>query len=616
MKRDFVSIMLLTLFVSAFSLFLSIRAAQSESEAESEETGLKIAGFQWGGAIELGYRFTDIDGSRNRYKETVNLMEGFRLFELSLWGKNLDEKKGLVDYFSLNTTGIGDPFPYGRLEIKKNKVYDFVATYREYKYFSERGDTGSPLTDFPFNFNQKSTLGTIGLSVFPKDDVKLNFGYRRYERDGDAFVPRVFLIPDQKQDLNERLNEYFVSADFPIANWDFHVKQDYWNFQSSNKLEGPQQFEKPDSRVNTYVSTIKAHTKFGERWDLDTGYIFAYSEGRADLLTSPNPFVSSGDSKFNFYTNVFELGLSYLLMPSLIAHFDYRFHTLNQDGRANTDPFLGAPANVNTDFNLMAHTGTLQLEYIPKENLTLRAGVRFQYRDINGDNFVVNRFDGGKHPNDTEIFAFGWVASASWKPFKFLSLFGEYQGANFNNPYTWISPENENIAKVKIKYDTPIEKLNLIGTFSWRRRVNPDQEYRVDAQDYTITATYQPAFLPKLSLDGSFTYEKIQNSKNITNEFPSPAFTRFSFDSDALIYTAGISYEGIYKGLGARVNGSYAKTTKENPQRYADFVLSLWYKNRYVTPILTFERTYLHDHLVRAESFDANLITLSLRKEF
>jgi hypothetical protein len=617
MKRDLVRIMLLTLFVSAFSLFLSIRAAQSESGAEPDETGLKIAGFQWGGAIELGYRWTDIDGSRDRYKTTVNLMQGFRLFELSLWGRNLDEKKGLVDYFSVDTTGIGDPFPYGRLEIKKNKVYDFVATYREYKYFSEVEATGNLVTGFPFNFNQRSTVGTVGLSVFPKDDVKLNFGYRYYARDGDALIPSVFLLPDQKQNLDERLNEYFISADFPIANWDFHVKQTYWNFENNNKMEGPQQFENPDSHWNTYVSTIKAHTKFGERWDLDTGYIFAHSEGRADLLTSPNPFVSSGDSKTSSNINVFELGLSYALIPtSLIAHLDYQFHSVDQNGRANTDPFLGAPVNANTDYNLLAYTGTLQLEYILKENLTLRGGVRFQYRDINGDNFVVNRFDGGKHPNNTDIFAIGWVASASWKPFKFLSLYGEYQGANFDNPYTWISPENQNIAKAKIRYDTPIEKLSLIGTFSWRRGVNPDQEYRVDVQDYTITATYQPSFLPKLLLDYSFTYEKVQNSQNITNELPTPPYTRFSFDSDALIYTAGISYEGIYKGLGAKVNGSYAKTTKENPERYADFVVSFWYKNKYFTPIFTFEKTYLHDQLVRASSFNAYLYTLSLRKEF
>ena len=44
--------------------------------------------FQWGGSIELGYRLTDIEG-RNRYKEVVNLMEGLKLFDLSLYGSRI-----------------------------------------------------------------------------------------------------------------------------------------------------------------------------------------------------------------------------------------------------------------------------------------------------------------------------------------------------------------------------------------------------------------------------------------------------------------------------------------------------------------------------------------------
>ena len=65
------------------------------------------------GDIEVGYRFTDIEG-RNRYKETVNLMEGVRLFDLNLSG-NDPQKKGLADTFRLNLNRIGDPFPLAGL---------------------------------------------------------------------------------------------------------------------------------------------------------------------------------------------------------------------------------------------------------------------------------------------------------------------------------------------------------------------------------------------------------------------------------------------------------------------------------------------------------------------
>ena len=580
-------------------------------DVRSEDSGLTAGGFQWGGSIELGYRLTDVDG-RERYKEVVNLMEGLRLFDLTLVGRNLDEKKGLVDFFSFNVSGIGDPFPSGRLEIKKNKAYDIIATYREYKYFFNREDNFF-FTD-NHDFNQRSRRGTLALSLFPKEDFRLNLGYSHSQRDGDAAVPRLTFPFAVEQELKERLNEYFISADFPIGNWDFHIKQSFWSFLNRNKTKGPQ-FEERDEHVGTYVSTIKTHTRFGERWDLDAGYIYAHSKGESDLTTVPEIGVDSGKGRFNFNTHIFELGLSYLLTEGLLFHADYRFHTLDQDGRANTDQLLSSPANTGTDFNMLAHTGSFQLEYLPRENLTVRAGYRVQYRDINGENFVVSQFDGGKDPGNTEVFAHGWIASADWKPYKFLTFFGEYQGSNFDNPYTRISPDSENIAKIKVKYDTPIQSLSLKGTALWKRRVNPDQEYRVDVRDFIGTATYQPALITGLSLDGSITYEKIQDKKDIFNAVPF-TFETFIFDSSALIYSGGISFEGIYKGLGARVNASYAKTWKENSQRYADGTLSLWYKNKWVTPIITLERTYLSDHVNHNDSFDANLFTFSLRKDF
>ncbi len=46
--------------------------------------------------------------------------------------------------------------------------------------------------------------------------------------------------------------------------------------------------------------------------------------------------------------------------------------------------------------NLMAHTGTFQLEYIPMDNLTLRGGYRLQYQHINGDNYVDNILQRGQ----------------------------------------------------------------------------------------------------------------------------------------------------------------------------------------------------------------------------
>jgi hypothetical protein len=614
MKRYTATAILVIFCISFFHLF-------PIPDARSEDAGLTFGGFQWNGAVELGYRFTDIDGSKNRYKETVNLMEGLRLFDFSLLGKNLTPGTGMVDYFSLTGRNIGDPFSSARLEVKKNKTYDFVTSYNRYKYYSNREDNFF-LTD-NHDFSTTFSNFVTNLSVFPRDDFKLNFGYRHWGRDGDVGVPRLSLPEALPQDLDEGMNEYTISADFPIGGWDFNVKQSFWNYRNRNKINDPLFSEKRNENTNTLVSTVKAHTQFGERWDFDAALVYAHSNGWSHITTAPEIAINSGKGEVENNTYVAELGLSYQIIKPLILHADYRFHTYDQDGSQKTDPFTLDPflsnnglVNPKTRYNLNAHTGTLQLEYLPMDNLVLRGGYQFQYRDIDGEFFGNHpEFAGGKDVVSTTEWTNGWVASADWKPYKFLNVFGEYKGANTNDPYTWISPESTNVARVKVKYDTPIDKLSLKGIFSWRRRTNPDQNYSVDAKDYTLAATYIPSFLPKLSVDASFTYEKTLDKKDIF-DFAPFAFETFFFNSSAYIYAGGITYEGIYKGLGARIYGSYAKTLNENPQRYLDANFSIFYRNKWLIPTVTFERTYLLDHLNHNDSFDANLVMFSLRKEF
>ena len=64
----------------------------------------------------------------------------------------------------------------------------------------------------------------------------------------------------------------------------------------------------------------------------------------------------------------------------------------------------------------------------------------------------------------------------------------------------------------------PFKNLSLKGTFHWKQRVNPQQDYRADVQDYILTVIYQP--IQQLSIDASFTYEKNRNSKDIFNSIP------------------------------------------------------------------------------------------------
>ena len=534
-------------------------------DVRAQESGLKVGGYQWGGDIELGYRFTDIDG-RNRYKETVNLMEGVRLFDLNLWG-NDPEKKGLVDSFRINLNSIGNPFPFGRVEIKKSKAYDLTATYREYKYFFARTENGF-LTD-NFSFNQTTRRGTLA-RLFSRRTISSSTLATTASRGmGMPVFPEAFIQP-QVQDLDEVFNEYFAGADFSIGKVDLHVKQSYWTFENKDSIAGPVQSERRDEEVDTYVSTIKGHTHLGERWDLNAGYIYAHSSGRAHLETTP-VLVNPGSNTFNVNTHIVETGLSHLLRQGLLLHLDYRFDAKLQDGRVTNDPAIRL-----TSYNAYSNTGTAQLEYIPKPNLTLRGGYRVQYRDIDFDNGEPNTgvSQGGKHPYDTDILTHGMDRFCGLEALQSLERVWRVRGGTVRQPvYTDFPGKREYCCKGQNQIRHARQEPERNRDRLVERRVNPDQHYRVDVRDVGLAAAYQPSFLPKLSADASITYEMIQNRKDITNEDFAPALNQhFVFNSNATILSGGLTDErgNPYKGLGARLYGSYAKTTKEDPQIYGD----------------------------------------------
>ncbi len=125
-------------------------------------------------------------------------------------------------------------------------------------------------------------------------------------------------------------------------------------------------------------------------------------DGR-DITTTPEIGIRSGKGEVQYDTIVGELGLSYQIVKNLILHADYRFHTFDQDGRMNTDPFTLDPplsnngrVNPNTEYQLMAHTGTLQLEYIPIDNLVLERWLSISVPGYRGRIFWVCAHIGGR----------------------------------------------------------------------------------------------------------------------------------------------------------------------------------------------------------------------------
>lgn len=220
MRRNLIKTLIIVFCISFFHLF-------SVSPAPTQEAGLTAGGFQWGGDIELGYRGESISGNKNRYDYVSNLHNGLKLFALSLWGKRIDnDAKGFADSLRFNLSNIGDPYPSGLFEIKKNNTYSLNLNYRQYKYINYQEEPNN-LFGSNLSFDTTVRTGSALLSFIPKEGVKLNFGYNMVQRDGETYGPRFTYPTPMQQDVRELYNEGFISADFAISGWDFHLKQSY-----------------------------------------------------------------------------------------------------------------------------------------------------------------------------------------------------------------------------------------------------------------------------------------------------------------------------------------------------------------------------------------------------
>src|SRR5215831_11557505 len=413
----------LTLLVLLAILSLGLWGGAASGE---DKPALSVAGYRLSGSASVGYRVVDIhSGSKDFYREVVNVEEGVRLFNLTLQGDRLGSEAKLVDHFNLDATDIGDPYPKIRFHVAKDEVYKFDMTLRSSQYFVKR-------TEDTFSDNHRSDVerrfGDIHLTLFPTKALQVHLFYRRQERDGTDTVPRlidnnVFVLhgaPD------ETTNEVGAAADLTTRFLSVHLEQSYRHFNDEGRVFLPSpglqglRTDSPfatmrldtfqegrDQQVDTLVTRQRLRATLTPQWEVVQGYVFAHVTGTAQLQSTeggvgragtsgPNEdftavLAGRGDTRSDVH--IVELGSSYAFLPALIGHLDYRFHLVDEDGDGflNTQRigFLTGPTFVHDAGSQVtktrAHTMTASAEWLPLPNLTLRLGYRFQLRDVTVD---------------------------------------------------------------------------------------------------------------------------------------------------------------------------------------------------------------------------------------
>jgi hypothetical protein len=182
----------------AAALVLVAGGAAAAQETPQPSPGIDIGNYNVQSSVEAGWRYSNFTGNEANYDTMVNLHSGVRLLNFSLGMRSLNHQGSFFDNFSLTGFGFGgDPNDVARLNISKNKWYNFDATFRRDKYFFgynylanpfNSAASGVPITFALHAIDYTRRMSDFDLMLFPQSSFRVRLGYTRINEAGPSLT--------------------------------------------------------------------------------------------------------------------------------------------------------------------------------------------------------------------------------------------------------------------------------------------------------------------------------------------------------------------------------------------------------------------------------------------
>ena len=411
-------------------------------------------------AVTSGYRMVDIDGSKQKYREDYNLRSGLRLFDLDIDGHARAPESTALDRFHLEVETPGDePASRFRLTAADRSLYDLRVDFSRSKYFYaapqlfEQPVAGDVRLDDLHDFNFVRTDGIVDLTLHAPHLPTLLFGYRLYERHGDAVttvgIPGgdTFLAAAPVDSVT---NVGRIGTEFRALDTDVFLQQEYRRVDRGHDLGpvlGSTGVDPTDaSRMSLFrneqnehldipATTVRLRRPVGDRLELTGAYLYSHADlsfdlarqsvGTSDVAGLPTHLTATGGGNAALDTHVGDAGASVRLADRVHLNLAYRFNERSQSGNLAETTTFGALAAASGD-HVRVHSVTSDVTADPRDDLSLRAGVRWAQRNASfsasGQNITTDTI--------------GAVAGARWRPWSFLDLFARYENVQVDDPFT------------------------------------------------------------------------------------------------------------------------------------------------------------------------------------
>jgi hypothetical protein len=568
------------------------------------------------GTVSVNYRFVDVAGREQKYRELFNLPSGPSL-SMQLTGKPRGEDP-FADSYALDFYGVGsDPFPGGQLRMSKTGRWDLRVNYRESAYFWNRNDdadhpTGLHGLTTNHDWDTERRLGSIHFNHRTTQNLRITLQYNRNSRTGAQYTTRVVdyigaagtftsfqranpyqvgTILSDPGNVDDVLHRFLGGVSYTKKKWNVFYNAGYQQFTEKLTLENlrsPQRSINIDD--NATANELLTSAKWNEfrrlrspisqfsytgqpltRLQLRGYYIFYRFTGPATIdsafnglsrsnatgtLVAPYAITETDRATLKETNNVIDQGFTIQASRFLNVLADYRYTRFTIHG---VGQFQGVNNGVTTtgtadnESRFGLHQADLVLEFIPNRTWTIRPGVRLLKRDIT----VLD--DGIADPRASRRSKFASpMISVAYTPSDRLSLRGDFQNTTNGGPYTRISPRTERTFRFTGIFDAT-DKFRVENNTFIRNGKFSTTQFENSWRSSGATLTYDVD--DRFSLFGGFTYDSFFATAAVTFlRGVAPLNATWRDQTINRVWQAGIDASPADR-VELRVSGNYLRTT-------------------------------------------------------
>jgi hypothetical protein len=539
----------------------AIVAKPGENKPARPETGRMWGVYSTTTTFEIGHRFVDTDGSRDRYLSDGNVRDGFRVLEYSTDMRAQPGAGLLFDFMKTSVSNAGgDQSQTFSLRMDKTRAYRFDGNVRRFNYYR------SPGPNFALGFRNsdlRQQVSDFNLKLFPQRAVRINAGYGRSVAKG-RYNPSYSFERDLFQLLGEtrwEANDYRLGLDATYSRWDFAIEQLYRNFRNDPDITsrpgvdpganlgtpppvGAISFLDRDIplRARSLVTRASVRGSIGERLHVvlrglhdDERLKAPYLEtvrGTASNNANIISRVLTGDGAVKRPGAVVDAGATFDINKNFSISDSFRYTSFRIAGQVATlQPSVqrtgtAPPQTIITTTagdrltKWTSYWNTLSLDANFGRKFSANLGWRAMQREVELDGNFISRVSNstavttltGDERESVATHAF--VGGFRVRPTeRFNFIFDVEHGTN-NNAFVRINPLEFTRFRARSQVHVT-DKLSLIGAFTSTDRLNPTPqvENESDARSYTLAVNWEPK--SRLYVDAGYDYHDLFSTANI-----------------------------------------------------------------------------------------------------